>query len=105
MKLDEHKSQWVYRRWTIFATLAFCAYVITYVMVWYGEPDSRVAETLVTMSFGTASAVVLGYVFGAVIDDKNVVTKIMDARAQSIVDRANPPQQPPVMPGQDFMAG
>lgn len=91
MNQAELKGSWRYRRGTIFATLGFCAFVISYTMIWYGQPDSRVAETLITMAFGTASAVVMTYVAGNVIEDRGIVGKLTDARVQNLVDRMNEP--------------
>ncbi len=63
---------WRNRRRVIFLTLLFCAGIVAYVTVW-GDPASRLHETVAWAAFGLAGVVISGYVFGAVIDDANVM--------------------------------
>lgn len=71
---NEGKAPWRLRRRIILSTLVFCAMCIAYIMVW-GEHDSRVHETIIIGSFGTGTAVIGSYVFGAIWDDKNKTSK------------------------------
>lgn len=63
----EFRPSWTNRRRTLFATLAFCALVIAYIMVWGG--DTRVNETIVQFAFITAGGCVGSYIFGATWQD------------------------------------
>lgn len=66
---DAPARSWVYRRRTVFLSLAFIAAALTYLMI-SGE-DSEVHET---MAFGLMMGgfgIISSYVFGAAWDDKN----------------------------------
>lgn len=63
----EFRPKWENRRRTIFATLLFCAAVVTYITGW-GE-DTRLNETLVQFAFITAGTIIGAYVFGATYED------------------------------------
>lgn len=66
-----NKPSWAVRRRIIITTLLFCAFCITYIMVW-GD-DRPVMEVIVFSAFGLALSVIGSYIFGAVWDDKNVM--------------------------------
>ncbi|QHJ77395.1 MAG: hypothetical protein [Caudoviricetes sp.] len=68
------KPSWSVRRRLIIAVLTFCAFCITYVMVW-GD-DRSVHEMIIISAFGTAASVLGSYVFGAVWDDANVMKRL-----------------------------
>lgn len=51
----------------IFTTLLFCAGLIVYMAGW--GADTRINETIVYGAFGLAFSVIMGYVFGAVMED------------------------------------
>jgi hypothetical protein len=52
----------------MFVTVAFCMAVILLALL--ARPEAPVSGTAITMSFGTITAVLGSYVFGAVWDDK-----------------------------------
>ena len=60
---------WKIRRRFMFVTVAFCMLVVVLTLLF--RPDTSVANTVITMAFGTITAVLSSYVFGAVWDDKN----------------------------------
>lgn len=64
---QEYRPKWENRRRTIFATLLFCAAVISYLTGW-GE-DTRLAETIVMWAWITGGSVIAAYVFGACYED------------------------------------
>ena len=59
---------WKVRRGFMFVTVAFCMAVILLGLL--VKPEAPVSGTAITMSFGTITAVLGSYVFGAVWDDK-----------------------------------
>lgn len=63
------QGSWTKRRNFMFLISFFCVLVIAWVL--YKDMDSKVAETVVTMSFVTLISIVGSYVFGATWDDKN----------------------------------
>jgi uncharacterized BrkB/YihY/UPF0761 family membrane protein len=63
---------WKNRRRVIFSSLIFCACVVAY-LVLEGK-DTKLHETIAWSAFALAFSVIGGYVFGAVWDDKNVMT-------------------------------
>lgn len=66
------RPPWTVRRRLVIATLMFCAFCITWIMI---RGDSRpVNEVIVMCSFGLAFSVLGSYIFGAVWDDKNVMS-------------------------------
>jgi len=74
--LTRNYGTWKNRRKVIFLTLIFNAALIGYLTV-YGDGASRLHETIATGSFSLTTLIILGYVFGAVVDhkfknDKNV---------------------------------
>jgi hypothetical protein len=68
------KPSWAIRRRIIVATLLFCAFCVTYIMVW-GD-DRPVMEVIVFSAFGLALSVIGSYIFGAVWDDKNIMKEL-----------------------------
>ena len=65
------KPSWRIRRGIIIATLAFCAAEIAYLTM-FGR-DTELAETIANGLIILAGSVIASYVFGAVMDDKNVM--------------------------------
>lgn len=61
------KPSWKNRRRVVLATLTFCAALIVYMAGW--GADTRINETIVYGAFGLAFSVIMGYVFGAVLED------------------------------------
>lgn len=59
-----NKPSWKIRRVVIFAVLALCFYVV--IRITESDRDRPVDEVLVMAAFGTITAVVGAYVFGAV---------------------------------------
>lgn len=69
-----NKPSWEVRRRIIIATLVFCAFCVTYIMIW---GDQRpVMEVIVFSAFGLALSVIGSYIFGAVWDDKNIMKEL-----------------------------
>lgn len=68
------KPSWKIRRRIVIATLAFCAFCVSWIMI---RGDERsVLEVIVMCAFGLAGSTIGAYVFGAVWDDKNVMKEI-----------------------------
>lgn len=65
--VEQPKPSWTNRRRVVFATLMFCAALIVYLTGW--GADTRLHETIVYGAFGLAFSVIMGYVFGAVLED------------------------------------
>lgn len=63
----EFRPKWKNRRRTIFATLLFCAGIITYLVGW-GD-DTRLHETIAQFAWITGAMVIGSYVFGAAWED------------------------------------
>jgi hypothetical protein len=61
------KPSWKNRRKFMLATSAFCAVVISYIII-FGK-DTTVNETAITMSFLTLMGIIGSYVFGATWQD------------------------------------
>lgn len=68
------RPSWKIRRRIILATLAFCAVCTVYLMVW--GRDTAVNETIALGLVGLAISTVGSYVFGAVWDDRNVMSTL-----------------------------
>lgn len=58
---------WRVRRAFMFGVTAFCMGSIVFVL--YKGSDTRVAETVVEMGYGTMGAITFAYVFGRVLQD------------------------------------
>ena len=67
------QPSWKIRRSIIIATLIFCAVVI-FKIVWSGA-DSPTAQVALYGAFGLVGTVIGSYVFGAVWDDNNLISK------------------------------
>jgi len=67
------QPNWKIRRFIILATLFFCAIVIIKI-IWSGA-DTPTAQVALYGSFGLAGTVIGSYVFGAVWDDNNLISK------------------------------
>ena len=65
---NKGKAKWEVRRKIIISTLIFCAGCVLYIMIL--GPDNALMATIVTGCFSMATMVISGYIFGAVIDDK-----------------------------------
>lgn len=61
-------DSWPRRRRMMYQILAFCVVIIVYSLGW--EP--KYGEVAIEMSFIIIGLTMLGYVFGAVLDDKAV---------------------------------
>ena len=66
-------GNWEHRRRTIYLTLGFCAFCVLW-LLFFGEGDNRLQETIAQSAFVLAGGVIGSYVFGAVWDDKNSVS-------------------------------
>lgn len=66
-KDPEFRPKWENRRRVIFATLAFCAGAIIYLIGW-GE-DTRLNETIAQFAWIAALSVIGAYVFGSAWED------------------------------------
>ena len=62
-------DSWKHRRRLVFLVIVFCLFGIGY-LVFFGS-DIRLHETALSGFFSLLGAVCLGYVFGAIWDDKN----------------------------------
>jgi EamA domain-containing membrane protein RarD len=60
-------SSWRWRRGMMFAVLAFCAWVVAYVLV--ARVETRPAEAAAEWAFITIISIVGAYVFGATWED------------------------------------
>ncbi|MCP4897728.1 MAG: hypothetical protein GY906_12210 [bacterium] len=67
--MAEEKHSWKIRRRFMFIVTAFSMAVILLALL--VKPDTAVAGTAISFSFGTITGVLGSYVFGAVWDDKN----------------------------------
>lgn len=63
------ERSWLWRRWAVFSSLAVCDVAILYLMV-FGT-DSRLNEDIANGVILLMGAIVNGYVFGGIWDDKN----------------------------------
>lgn len=63
------QSSWRIRRRLMFVVIAFCMACIAWIL--YKGVDNVVAQTTITMGFGTMSAITGSYVFGAVWEDSH----------------------------------
>ena len=68
------KPSWKIRRRIVIATLLFCAFCVTWIMI--GGDERSVLEVIVMCAFGLAGSTIGAYVFGAVWDDRNVMKEI-----------------------------
>lgn len=68
--LDRLRGQWRIRRKFMFTVSGFCMVSVGYCLGM--DLDSKVAETVVTMSYLVLGAIVSSYVFGATWEDISV---------------------------------
>ena len=61
------RTSWKLRRRTMFVVLAFNMSVILLALM--QGADTRVADTAVVMASGSITLILLGYVFGATVED------------------------------------
>jgi len=69
MSFNPPPHSWNIRRRFMFIVTAFCMGVILLALL--VKPDTAVAGSAISFSFGTITGIVGTYVFGAVWDDKN----------------------------------
>ena len=67
------ESRWRKRRTVIYLTLIFCAFSITYLMI-YGD-DNELNNTIANGLIFLASSVVIAYVGGSAYEDTKLLTK------------------------------
>jgi uncharacterized membrane protein YeiH len=79
------ERSWLWRRWAVFSSLAVCDAVILYLTI-FGA-DTRLNQDLGNGALILIAALVNGYVFGGVLDDKHKDKALI---AQSAVDQATP---------------
>lgn len=79
------ERSWFWRRWAVFSSLAVCDLVIIYLTIF--GPDTRLNQDIANGALLLVAALVNGYVFGGIYDDKN---KDKAKIAQSAVDQATP---------------
>lgn len=65
------RPPWKVRRRIVYATLIFCALTVAYIVL--DGRDSRLYETIAVACFGLAGMVIMAFVFGAILDDANVM--------------------------------
>lgn len=65
-------GSWKFRRRIIHWVLIYCAVVVPGLTIW--RPDAPLVAQVVMALIGLATTVVVAYVAGAVIDDKNART-------------------------------
>lgn len=66
----QRKPSWKLRRRAVFASLIFCAIIITYIV--FIAEEKAVHETAVFSAFGLMGAIIASYIGGAVWDDYNM---------------------------------
>lgn len=68
------KPSWKIRRRLVILTLIFCAGCIVYLLI--AGDDTKLNETIALGVIGAAISTLGSYVFGAVWDDRNVMTTL-----------------------------
>lgn len=79
------ERSWLWRRWAVFSSLAVCDVTILYLMV-FGT-DTRLNEDIANGVILLMGAIVNGYVFGGIWDDRN---KGKEAIAHTAVTQSDP---------------
>lgn len=79
------ERSWLWRRWAVFSSLAVCDAGILYLMVW--GSDDRLRQDIANGLILLVGAIVNGYVFGGIWDDKN---KGKEAIAHKAVEQSDP---------------
>ncbi len=70
--MNTGRPPWTIRRRIVHATLIFCAACVAF-LLWKGE-DSALNQAIANGAFLLAGSVIGAFVFGAVWDDKNVMS-------------------------------
>ncbi|MCF1452305.1 hypothetical protein ACQZ61_04045 [Agrobacterium vitis] len=83
------ERSWIYRRATVFFTMAFCAGVILALLI--GGQDTMLARDLAQGAYLLFGATVGAYVFGAEWSDRNKAKEILQG-----IDGYPPPPGGPV---------
>ncbi len=76
------ERSWLWRRWAVFSSLAVCDLGIIYLMI-FGA-DTRLNQDIANGLILLIGAIVNGYVFGGIWDDKNKGKEVV---AQSAVQQ------------------
>lgn len=79
------ERSWLWRRWAVFSSLAVCDLGILYLMIW--GSDDRLRQDIANGLILLVGAIVNGYVFGGIWDDRN---KGKEAIAKQAVDASDP---------------
>lgn len=79
------ERSWFWRRWAVFSSLAVCDVVILY-LVMFGS-DTRLNQDAINGAMLLIAALVNGYVFGGLLDDRN---KGKEKLASQAVDQSEP---------------
>jgi hypothetical protein len=62
------ERSWLWRRWAVFSSLAVCDAVIIYLTIF--GPDTRLNQDIANGTLLLIAAIVNGYVFGGLLDDR-----------------------------------
>lgn len=80
-----NERSWYWRRWALFSSLAVLDFVILYLTVW--GADNRLSQDAMTGAQLAVVAIVNGYVFGGLLDDRY---KGKEKIAQAAVENSAP---------------
>jgi hypothetical protein len=83
---NPNNVSWFVRRRIIVGTLLFCAVTVGYITL-YGT-DTRLNETIIECSFLLAGSVIGSYVFGAIWDDKNIMSTVSKSKPSDTTDES-----------------
>ncbi len=79
------ERSWFWRRWAVFSSLVVCDVVILYLTL-FGA-DTRLNQDIANGALLLIAALVNGYVFGGLLDDRN---KGKERLASQAVDQSEP---------------
>jgi hypothetical protein len=79
------ERSWLWRRWAVFSSLALCDICIVYLIV-FGD-DTRLNQDIANGLILLIGAIVNGYVFGGILDDRN---KGKEAATSQAIDQSEP---------------
>ncbi len=79
------ERSWFWRRLGVFSSLAICDFCVLYLTIFGG--DTRLNESIVNGAYLTMAALVNGYIFGGLLDDRN---KDKASIATQAVDQSEP---------------
>lgn len=79
------ERSWYWRRWAVFSSLAVCDAVVIYLTIM--GPDTRLNQDIANGTLLLIAAIVNGYVFGGLLDDR---FKGKEQVAKQAVDQADP---------------